>query len=192
MISFSATVKALLEQPLIETFYLVKIGTGTWTTFHSDLTYNGTVYSASNAIVAIEPPKSTSVVDRGTFKVTLSDTSFTYGALAESGLIGLPLLVYVGFVDQTTKAPQLSVDDVLLAYDGFVDGSAYSIETAEKGTSLFTITGTSPMHDLDHVRAFYTSQDFVDKNFANLAVKDTAYNQMYDGSVQTSLRWGRV
>jgi hypothetical protein len=44
------------------------------------------------------------------------------------------------------------------------------------------------MSDLDLTRAYYTSQDFSDKNFSG----DTAYSQIYEGAGPINLRWGKT
>lgn len=146
---------------------------------------------------AVEPPRITSTVDKAAFRITLNDPEIALGSVTflDSqgasrnllGAVGHPLSVRMAFVNQTTKQPLLNPTDTFLVYEGRIDSTGFNISTESAGTALFVISGTSPMGDLDLTRAFYTSQDFLDKNYPG----DTSYEQLYEGSGPVNLRWGK-
>jgi hypothetical protein len=189
MIQFSATIQALLAQPVVESFYLVKIGSSLYkTSFYSDISVGGVNYVADGSILSVEPPQLVSVVDKQSFKLALADPSQALGELAEGALLGMSVEVRAGFVDQTTKLPYTDLADTLLIYKGVVDSAAYAISTSKIGSVVFNIECSSPMADLGLTRAYYTSQDYADKNLSG----ETAYAQIYEGAGPINLRWGKT
>ena len=187
MITFSDTIKTLLQNPVLESFYIINIfDTYMKTSYYSDIEYNGQTYLADGSILQVESPQLTSVVDKQPFKITLADNGMELGQYADNGVVGLPVSVWIAFVDPMTETPNLT--DTLLIYKGKIDQTSYSISTSAIGSSQFVATCTSPMSDLDQVRAVYTSQDYLDKNHPG----DTSYEQVYEGSGPIALKWGKV
>lgn len=189
MIAFSPVIQELLSQPVVESFYLLKVGAGYLkTSFYSDIIVGGDSYVSDGVILSVEPPQLLSVVDKQLFKIALADPNQELGQFAEGALLGMPIEVRAGFVDQATKQPYTLLEDTLLVYKGVIDSAAYAISTSKIGNVVFNLTCTSPMSDLDLTRAYYTSQDFSDKNFSG----DTAYSQIYEGAGPINLRWGKT
>ena len=188
MISFSSNVQSALTGPSSAAFYLMKFGDVYKTSYFRDLTIGGISYISDGSIVHIEPPQLTSTVDRQPFKITIADTMFEYGPVSEQGLLGTPVEIRIGFEDPSTKQPFLSEGDTLLVYKGKIDGTGYTVNTAQYGSSVFVVTCTTPMSDLDLTRAYYVTQDHLDKNYA----EDTAYEQLFEGSGQINIKWGRA
>lgn len=188
MISFSPNVMNALSEPTVDTFYLVRIGNLYKTTFYTDVPVSGQNYSADGTIVQVEPPQVSSTVDRQPFKLTFTDSLFDRSSISNTGLIGTPVAVHVGFVNVSTGIPYLDPADLVLIYDGVVDATGYAINTAAIGDSFLVVTCTSPMSDLDATAPFYGSQDFMDKMFPG----DTSFEQLFEGSGPIDLRWGRV
>ena len=93
-----------------------------------------------------------------------------------------------GFVNPTTKLPELNLNDTILIYSGTIDGTGYSINTAEIGNSILNVTCSSPMGDLDFRRPIYTTKD----SMRSRDPSDTSCDQIYEGSGQLQLKWGKV
>lgn len=163
------------------------------TTFFRDVTtMNGATpiatYLSDGKIVSIDAPKLSSTVDREIFKISFADPNFTFGATIDSGLIGKLVDVKIGFVNQTTKQPELDAENVITVYRGNIDSSDYAINTAEIGEVLLNVGCSSPMNDLDLVKAFYTTKDAASTRDSS----DTAFDQIYEGSGILQLKWGKV
>jgi len=197
MIKLSETVAAVLSQPSIESFNLVRFGGLYKTDFYRDIVFNGNTYLSDGTLKAVEPPQVSSSLDKVSFKVIFSDPAFDFSTMTYLdtggqtrsilGSIGQTLEVRVCFVDQSISQPMLNIDDTILAYSGRSDSTTYNVTTEASGEVLFSVTGTSPMADLDLTRAFYTSQDFSNKYFPG----DTSYEQVFEGSNPVNLRWGK-
>lgn len=185
MIQLSTAVSELMNQAVIESFWCVSLGDEHYTTFYSDLQIGAKTYLSNGAIAAIDPPRMDSVVDRQPFEITLSDVTFEKGQDIEDGIVGRPVTVYLGLVDQATKQPLLN--DMIVVYKGRIDSASYAISTSSVGESLLKLVCSSPMHNLDLVKAYYTSQDYLDKNYPG----DTSYEQIYEGAGPINLKWGK-
>lgn len=193
MIELSTRLQTLLSGRAIEPFYLLDFGGEYTTTFYRDLVFNGHTYSANNRIVALDAPQITSVVDREMYKITLADPGFDLGEMVSgvvsgTALVGTPIELRTGFVDQTTNEPELNPSDTFILYSGIVDSGAYEIKTSEQGEVLLLISCVSPMADLDMVRTAYTSKEYARRK--NPA--DTSFDQIYVGSGAINIKWGRT
>ena len=185
MIQLSSAVSSLMNQAVVESFWCVSLGDEHYTTFYTDLQIGAKTYLSNGAIAAIDPPRMDSVVDRQPFEITLSDVTFEKGQDIEQGIVGRPVTVYLGLVDQATQQPLIG--DMIVVYKGRIDGASYAISTSSVGDSLLKLVCSSPMHNLDLIRAYYTSQDYSDKNHPG----DTSYEQIYEGAGPINLKWGK-
>ena len=189
MITFSNKIAGYLAKREISAFYIVDInGTNRFCTHYADIAFNGHTYTGNISLVSVDPPQMTTVVDRQQFKLGFSDPNMEFGSIAELGMVGQPVSIYIAFIDIDTGEPQLSLPDVILAYRGKIDGTAYGIETDEIGSSIFELTCSSPMGDLDAVKPMRATQDYMDKNFPG----DSSFSQIYQGSGTLYLRWGKA
>lgn len=187
MIAFSAVVQDLLRQPVVESFYAIKIGeTYRKTSLFSNITLGGLEYVADGAILSVEPPKMVSVVDKQQFKISIIDNHMELGAAAEGALLGMPVEVRAVFLN-AQGVPHTDLQDTLLIYKGVVDSAAYAISTSRLGSVIFNITCSSPMSDLDLTKTYYTSQEYLDKNHPG----DTSYTQVHEGAGAINLKWGK-
>ena len=158
------------------------------TTYHSDITLSdGRTFIATPAIVNVDLPSLTSVVEKVEFQIMLADPTMEHGALFEDGIIGALAEVRLVLVDTTNGQPETSIDNTFLFYKGYVSAPSYQIDTTELGSSTAIYTCASPMADLDLVRAFYTSKEYINQ----FAPDDTCFDQVYEGSGSASLRWGK-
>lgn len=189
MIEFSQNIKTVLQNPTIETFVLVRINDYYTTDYPTNITLgDGSTYISDGKLVSVDPPKLSSSVDRELYKVALADPDYSIGNNMQTGLVGRPFQVRLGFVDPTTLQPYTAITDTVLIYKGFVDNIAYNIETGNNGEVILSVTGASPMADLDLVKTFYISKDFI----RGLNATDNSFDQIYEGSGSVNLKWGRV
>ena len=188
MITVSPRLKLILQEPIKEGFYLVKIGDYTTTSFYRDLTTSdGVVYLADGRLASVEPPQLSTVVDRALYKVQLVDPGMEFGPMVEANLVGKSMTVRAGFLDMKTGQPLLNIEDTILIYGGTVDSAGYTVETGEQGQSILAINGSSPMGDLDSKRVFYTSRDYI----RGRNPTDSCFDQVYTGSGSVNLKWGK-
>ena len=189
MPSLNSRLKELISQAVVETFYLVRVADLYTTTYPDDITTSdGRTYLSGDYLKAVDPPRLSSTVDRQQYTIVLADAESALGKYAESGLTGRIAEVCVGFVDQTTMAPETARKNLLVLYRGRIDSAGYKSETSEVGTNDFIVRCTSPMGNLDATKAYYTSRDFIQ----SIDASDTSYDQLYEGAGKINLKWGRV
>lgn len=186
MRKFSVTVNNLLNNDTIRFYFLIKLEfTQTYyiTDFHSNITFLGNTYLADGGIFEYDSPKASSVVDRESYKVVLSDISDSLLAEFRNGVVGKPITVYAGFLNVNGE-PIVTSNDVLLVYKGFVDSPAIENNFESK---MAIIEGTSPMADLDAVNVFMTSRDGMDQRSAT----DTSFDDMNQDN-EIKQKWGKI
>ncbi|MDB4575353.1 hypothetical protein N9112_00155 [bacterium] len=187
MITFSTNVKALMDKPSFEHFYLIDMADGLLRI--TDHAYAITLSDArtfqkTDELLEIERPKFSTVVDREHYKILLADPGFSQGALADLGIIGEIIEIRVGFVDTSTGLPLTALADTVSIYKGLVDTTAYRMTQDEV---VLEITCASPMADLDQINKMVLSKD--DVTSRNPA--DTCCDQLYEGSGGIALKWGK-
>lgn len=188
MIQFSTTIANILQNPTIDAFYCVTIGSYKTTSFHSNITLsNGEVFESDGKLLSVDPPKISAVVDREIFKVTLSDSDFSLGAQFQSGIVGTNFEVRVLLLNPNTNLPYTNITDTIIAYKGKIDNIGYSFETGNIGNSILGISGSSPMNDLDSIKNFYTSREYIRTKYPD----DSCFDQIYEGSGPVNIKWGK-
>jgi hypothetical protein len=186
MIQFSSAVQALMQEPVIETFTMIRMGDYRSTDYFRNITLsNGEVFLSDGRIINVDPPTMTTSVDRAQYNIVLADPSFEFAAIVDN-YVGLPVTIRIGFIND--GLPLTTEADTIIAYKGYVDNAAYLVETAELGEVAFKVTCSSPMMNLDKIKTFYTSKEAL----LDIDPKDTSFEQVYEGSGQISLKWGRV
>lgn len=199
MIQLSNTVKQILQSDDIKFFYLVRILRSVnplnfTTTPHSILMSDGLTYNSDGGLVEIEPPKISAIVDRAPYRISFTDASYQFKSYFETGAIGDTMIVRLGFYNTLGSVingiepgqPFTNISDTLLVYQGAIDSADYNIDV-ELGEAIATIIGSSPMADLDLVRPFYTNKN----SMAQRNLGDTAFDKVFDGSGQITLKWGK-
>lgn len=83
--------------------------------------------------------------------------------------------------------PYLDAMDTFSAYKGRIESCAYDIDTRELGQVKLTITGSSPIVNLDQKRSIYLSRDYIRKQNGT----DSCCDQIYEGSGMITLKWGK-
>lgn len=188
MIAHSPVVAAVLSQPNPEAFYLVTIGSYRTTSHFSDVTLSdGSTFVSDGRLLTIDPPRISTSVDRELFKLALSDDDDGLTSLLESNPVGAPFEVRIGFINTSTGQPYTNINDTVVSYGGIVDSVGQSIQTGELGDKQLIVNGASPMADLDAVRTFTGSRDYI----RGIAPDDSSFDQVYEGSGQVNLKWGK-
>jgi hypothetical protein len=186
MRQFSASAQAAIDSDFIQFAFLIKlefVQDYYFTSYHRDLVYDGDTYLADGGLYEFDPPKFSSVVDRESYKVVISEVLDTMGDEFRANVIGKPISVFVALLDADGN-PLLGTADVLSVYKGFVDKPSITNDFEQK---LAVIEGTSPMSDLDMVRSIITSKDGMDQ----LSSTDTSFDSIFkDKSV--SVKWGKI
>ena len=186
MRQFSAAAQAVLDSDLIDYAFLIKLNftNDYYLTSNSyDVVYEGDTYLANSGLFDFDSPKFSTVVDRESYTVVVSDVFNDLLAEFKVNVIGKPITVYMALRDANGDL-LTDPDDVLMIYKGTVDKPSITNDFEEK---LATLEGTSPMSDLDLVKTFMTSKDGMDQRSAT----DTSFDEVYDGS-EITIKWGKV
>ena len=186
MRQFSTAVQTVLDSDLIEYAFLIKLQFNTtyYLTSNSyDVVYDGNTYLANGGLYEFDSPKFSTIVDRESYKVVISDLLDEMLAEFKINVVGKPIEVLVALRDASGDL-LLTTSDIVHAYKGTVDKPSISNDFDEK---LAILEGTSPMSDLDLVRPFVTSKNGMDQRSAT----DTSFDDIYDGS-EITIKWGKV
>jgi hypothetical protein len=150
-------------------------------------------------LVSIDPPASSSTLDKNTFKVTLADPELAFKPLLEGGGVGTPMWVRAGLIDHSTVHGDFPTipNNVLLpavgfgehgtfcVYKGAVDRYVYTI--TENGETILTFEGASPAAALELKRDITTSRFWMRSHYPS----DSSFDNVYKGSAQQTLQWGK-
>jgi len=186
MREFSSAAQAVLDSGTISYVYLIKLNffNSYYLTSNSvDVEYGGNTYLANSGLFEFDNPKFSTVVDRESYKVVISDLFDEMLAEFNYSVIGKPIEVLVALRDANGDL-LLDSADVLRVYKGTVDKPLINNNFEEK---LAVLEGTSPMSDLDLVNVFITSKDGMDQRDAS----DTSFDEVFDGS-EITINWGKV
>jgi len=186
MRNFSSAVQTVIDSGTIKFLYLIKLefnSTYYFTSYSSNVVYDGDTYIADGGLYEFDSPKFSSVIDREAYKIVISDLVDNMAAEFRANVIGNPVSVKVALLDSNNQ-PLLSPSDVIDVYRGFVDKPAIDVDFE---TKLAIIEGTSPMSDLDMVRSFQTSKSGMDQKSST----DTSFDEVFDNK-EISLKWGKV
>jgi hypothetical protein len=194
MIQFSTNIQTILSTFPIESFYMLRISNQNGTVIYSSTDYfmdislsNGYTYTADSLLLSVDAPQLSSSVDREQYKIILSDPSFSQAATIESNIVGKYLETRIGFINQTTGLPYLTVSDTLVVYKGRIESAGYVIDSGEIGESKLQITGSSPISNLDQKNGIYLSKEMIRGTNGN----DSCCDQIYQGSGTLALKWGK-
>jgi hypothetical protein len=198
MKTYSERIQQVLETDSLSPFFLVKLDFRFGSVYHTntpmDVIINGLgTFISENSLLGIDAPRLSSVVDRESYKITYSDNSFSFRAIFEEGITGTPVTVYIGFYNSSPEIidgilpgqPFTSIDDLIIAYKGFIDTHGHSTDTEGEVTAVLECT--SPMSSLELTKPFYTSRD----SMRQISEFDTSFDDVYVGSAKINLLWGK-
>ncbi len=151
-----------------------------------DITLNSEVYTANNKLVAIQPPSSTSVINRSSYQIALSDVDLVFKDAFESSLVGSRLQVKMGVFNSNTGIPSLGANDLLTIYDGLIDSTSISANLQE-GTLVANIESSSPLASLDKRNTLYSSKRYLRDKYPS----DCSFDFVHVGSGSSILKWGK-
>jgi len=187
---FSSNVLSILNSNQIKFFILVELNLNSdyfFTSHKESITYANNTYDPvqnGNAILEYDSPKFSSVVDRESYRIVLSDINDTLKAEIESNVVGKPITVKVGFLDSSDQ-PILNTGDILTVYKGYIDAPTLTNDFEGK---TIVLDGTSPMSDLDIIVPLIASRDSARSRSSNT---DKAFDKLYGNSV-IRLKWGKI
>lgn len=221
MKKLSILVNEFIEKGFFSTFYLVDLTFGT-TEFHfTTLPYSITVvndiirplyqanviYSAESNLLNIDTPKSSSSVDKSTFKIKFADNDFIFREYCNSATSNGKLKFRAGFINTMVDLsgnpisvtssrgtvyqptmPILDPLDFILIYQGIVDKPTYFLSDDEG--IIFELECSSPMAALDATNSFYTTTQALAQRLPP-TVTDTCFEDITLGGKTQELRWGR-
>jgi len=201
MLEFSSNIKKCLADDATEAFYLIRITNSTGGVFYSSTTHfmdvtltpAGPTYTADSLILAVESPQLSSHIETNSYKVVLADPDYSFSSTAETGMVGYTLETRIGFInripgDVDFGKSYLALDDTIVIYRGTVESVAYDIDLQELGEVRLTVSGSSPIVNLDQKRSRYLSKDSVRKRLGT----DSCCDQVYQGSGALMLKWGKA
>ena len=123
MRTFTAAVQTVLDSDLIEFAFLIKLEFNTtyYLTSNSyDLVYDGNTYLANGGLYEYDSPKFSTVIDRESYKVVISELLNEMLPEFKSNVVGKSIEVFVALQDANGQF-LLTTDDVLKVYKGVVD-----------------------------------------------------------------------
>jgi len=186
MRQFSTAAQAVLDSDLIDYAFLIKLefNSNYYLTSNSyDVVYEGNTYLANSGLFDFDSPKFSTVVDRESYTVVISEVLNEMLPEFKLNVIGKPITVFMALRDANGDL-LTEANDVLMIYKGTVDKPSISNDFEEK---LATLEGTSPMSDLDLVKTFITSKDGMDQK----SDTDTSFDEVYEGN-EITIKWGKV
>ena len=186
MRNFSSAVQTVLDSDLIEFAFLIKLefnSTYYLTSSSYDVDYDGNTYLANSGLYEFDSPKFSTVVDRESYRVVISEVLNEMLPEFKLNVVGKSIEVFVALRDANGDL-LTSTDDVLHVYKGTVDKPSITNDFDQK---LAVLEGTSPMSDLDMVNNFISSKDGMDQK----SDTDTSFDEIYNDS-EITLKWGKV
>jgi len=185
MKSNATEILSILDNDNIGFFTLVELNWNSdyfYTDHPSNIIWNGNTYYTDSPIVSMDPIRYSNVVDREAFKFHLSGLDATINSELDSGVVHSPVKLRMLFTVDGT--PQLGLSDTLLFYDGLVSKVDHQIGANDK---INTIECTAPLADLDATSTMFTTKD----GMKVLDATDTSFDTIFEGSEETSLKWGK-
>lgn len=176
----------ILENPRVGFFSLVKFdwnNTHYFTDFGQNIDWNGNTYLKDNPIVSSDQLRYSNVVDREVFKFTLSGLDPSMAGELAQGIVHMPVTARMIFT--VNDVPQTALNQTILLYDGLVSGTSITSNQEEK---LITVECTAPLSDLDATGTMFTTKD----GMKPFDPTDTSLDNIFEGSEETSLKWGKV
>lgn len=205
MKKLSSLVLNFLNHGIFSTFALLDIEMGEasfhFTTLPTDATIGGIAYTADNSLVSFDTPKSTTAVDKATFKLTFADTAFAFRDVASVAAAGGSIRIRVGFYNINDNdiistnlltfepgQPILDAADFVIMHEGAIDKPAYTF--SESSGVVFELTCASPMAALDLVNSFYTTRFSLQQRVKGTT--DTCFDKVSLGGTAAQIKWGKT
>lgn len=149
----------------------------------TDVVWNGNLYVSESELIDYEAPRYSTTVDTEAYKIRVAAQDNTLSDLISQGVIGRKVRLRLGFT--VGGVAQLGNDQTLLAYSGMVKSVSKQVE--DEDGKFWTLECSSPMADLDSKSPFITSRSGMDQR----SETDTSFDEIYEGSEEIDLKWGK-
>jgi hypothetical protein len=146
------------------------------------ITFDGNEYQANIGLLDFSTPIQSNIVDKQSFSVAITDNEKRFQGNLAGTNSGRDAKIYIGFYN-SDGTPRTTASDVILAYQGFIDGTSYSNDFEE---AIFNLELSSPMADLSLVNTLVTSASSMDQRNLN----DTSFDKVIDDQEQI-IKWGK-
>jgi len=186
MRNFSSSVQNLIDSDSIRFFFLIELNFFNnyyLTSYHTNISYNNNAYLADAGLYEYDSPAMSSVVDRESYRIVISDVSDVMIEEFKLNVVGKPITVLCGLLDSNGQ-PLLGTNNLINVYNGFVDSPSINNDFNQKTAIL---EGTSPMSDLDAVNNFVVSRNGMDQK----SITDTSFDDIFDDN-NVNIKWGKV
>lgn len=144
--------------------------------------YKGVTYLSDGGLAHYDNPAYTSVVNKASYKISLSDQSGELYEHLKAIVTTATMRVQVGFYEAGTGLPT-NYRDAILAYEGSIDKSSFVNNFEDK---IINLEGASPMAALDQTMLRETSKSTV----ASINPNDTCFDYIFEGR-DSLVRWGK-
>jgi hypothetical protein len=181
----STAILEALNSEEVGFFFLVRLDfnqTHFYTTLPYEFSWNGNIYNSEENLIGFEAPRATTVVDRQTYKMTFSGIDPVMIAEVENGIINRPVSIKMGFV--VDGVPQTGLDDMIHVYSGTVANNQKDISDGQQNLA---IECSAPLSNLDAKSTLFTTRD----GMKSLDQTDTSFDQIFEGSTEYDLNWGK-
>jgi hypothetical protein len=210
-----------IEKGFYSTFHLLDITFGQ-TEYHiTTLPYSVTVindyiktfvnynvtFTNSGGLMAVDQPKTSTSIDKSTFKLKFADNDFIFRQYCDSASSNGKVRFRAGFLNTMTDSngnpisvtssngttylplsPILDPADFVLLYQGAIDKPTYML--SDESGIIFELECSSPMAALDATNSFYTTTMSLAQRLPP-SVVDTCFEDITLGGRTQELRWGR-
>lgn len=153
-----------------------------YTDYGTNLTWNSRTYIRRGPIASIDPVRYSNVVDRESFRFSMSALDTNMQAEVAAGITHMPVKMRLLFT--VDGVPQLGIYESLEIYNGLVSKVDKRID---KETQLYNVECTAPLFDLDAIGTLFTTKDGI----SAMDPTDTSFDLIQEGSEAFSLKWGR-
>jgi len=144
-----------------------------------DVSVGGNTYISDGGLTQFEPPKLTSVLDKETYRIKLTDHSNIYKGYFDSNALGTPVTVRLGIEGNTT--------DFDIIYKGRIDGVSIEVDPSES-IKIAVIECGSPFAALERTnerRTDHNTQTLIDQY-------DISMSEVYANSTEIEVKWGKA
>ncbi|QGH74726.1 hypothetical protein DSS3PM1_00049 [Bacteriophage DSS3_PM1] len=182
----ASDILSILAQDNVGFFSLVELNWNQnhyFTDFGANITWNGKTFLSNNPLVSSDPIRYSNVVDRESFRFFLSGVDAAINNELDAGVVHRPVTLRMAFT--VDGVPQLGGNQTLLYYDGLVSKTDKKISLDDR---INVIECTAPLSDLDAIGTMFTTKD----GMKRFDPTDTSFDAIFEGSEETSLKWGKL
>lgn len=144
------------------------------------ITFESNEYVPTAGLLSVSTPQATSIIDRDTFNITLSNNTNAYDTRIEAAPTGVPVEVRV-----LLKQNGQPIAGSLPVYRGISSGASF--QTSD-GDRVLALEFTSPLTKLTQTNERLTT----DASQREASTTDTSMIHVQDSVNEASTKWGRT